>query len=436
MDWEIFCNNVKEILELDKYKNAEFINWEITEENLLINYYISQDKLIKFMYTKSKFQKDYKSIKEDNELSIVNDVYYEVPISIRNEHFPIMPRYDKIIGNEYKDNENNLQYKIDRPSEQFLFRMIELKIRPNAIMMLRILPVYDKDYKFENGVKNETIFELLRMIYRDCITLKIYSVNEQSKVKFESLANAFIFNVNYNTDIGIRQTYDVENVHERRMNNRFRNEDINKIEPPKRIYKRELIEQYNMASISEDPFIKYLCYYHILEHFYEFVYKEQLIKIVKEQLTLPSFSIKKDKEIIKLIDIVKEKIKSDKESFAGDELESLELVINKYIDLETLKDKINNIDSELVVYYDKTNVKFSKGIAVNFNDKDNLCKNISKRVYFTRNALVHYKSNDLNYKEKGIYRPFDDRKDLLREVPLIRILAEEVIINDSKIINL
>lgn len=433
-EWNNFCNNLKEVLELDKYKNVEFINWKITDENLLINYYISKDKLIKFTYTKTNFQKDYKNIKEDNELSIVNTVYYEVPISIRNDRFPIMPRYDRIIGNEYKDNENNLQYKIDRPSKQFFLRMIELKIRSNAMLLLRRLPIYEKEYKFKNGIKNESIFELLRIVYRDCITLKIYSSNEQSKMKFESLANAFIFNVNYNADIGIRQTYDLENVYERRMNNRFRHENVNEIEPPKRIYKRELIEQYNMASISEDPFIKYLCYYHILEHFYEFVYKEQLINIVKGQLTLPSFSIKKDKEIIKLIDIVKQKIKSDKESFAGDELESLELVIKKYIDLDTLKDKISSIDPELVTYYDKTNVNFSKGIAVNFNDKDNLCKNISKRVYFTRNALVHYKSNELNYKEKGIYRPFDDRKDLLKEVPLIRILAEEVIINDSKLI--
>ena len=433
-EWNNFCNNLKEVLELEKYKNADFLDWEITEKKLVISYYLSKDKILRFSYTKTKLKNDYQNIKESNELSILNSIYYEVPISIRNEHFPIMPRYDRIIGNEYKDNENNIEYKIDRPSEQLFLRMIDLKIKPNAIMPLRRVSIYGDDYNFESGVKNVTIFELLNIVYIDCITLKIFSVSEQSKTKFENLANAFIFNVNYNTDIGIRQTYDLENVHERRKNNRFRNEDINKIESPKRIYKRELIEQYNMASISEDPFIKYLCYYHILEHFYELVYKEQLINIVKEQLTLPSFSIKKDKEIIKLIDVVKEKIKSDKESFAGDELESLELVINKYIDLNTLKDKINNINPELVTYYDKTNVTFSKGIAVNFNDKDNLSKNIAKRVYFTRNALVHYKSNDLNYKEKGIYRPFDDRKDLLKEVTLIRILAEEVIINNSKII--
>lgn len=434
MDWNILCDSIKEVLDLERYQNTQYINWEITNKKIEINYYIDKDKTLQFSYTNTRFLKEYKNIQKGSELNIINGKYYEVPISIKNEHFPIMPRYDRIIGKEFKDDENNLKYKIDKPSEQFLMKIIELKIRPNAIMMLRRLQVAEREYKFKNGIEKQSIFDLLRMVYRDCITLKIFSINEYSKIKFEKLADAFIFNINYNMDIGIRQTYDIENVHERRMNNRFRNEDMDKIAPPRRIYKRELIEQYNMASISEDPFIKYLCYYHILEHFYEIVYKEQLIKIVKEQLTLPSFSIKKDKEIMNLIDIVKEKIKIDKESFDGDELESLELVIRKYIDIDNLKTKIKNINSELVDYYDKGTISFSKGIPINFNDKNNLCKNIAKRIYFTRNALVHYKSNDLNQKEKGIYRPFNDRKELLKEVPLIRILAEEVIINDSDIL--
>ncbi len=434
MDWNNFCNNIKEILDLEKYKKSKVVNWEITDKKILINYYIANDKLMQFTYTNAQFFKDYRKMQDDTELRIVNEKYYEVPVSIKNGHFSMIYMYDRVIGKEYKDGENNLQYKIDKPSEQFFLKIIELRIKPNSVMMFRRLLIIEREYKFKDGVEKQTIFDLLKIIYRDYITLKIYAMQEQSKTKFENLADALIFSINYNTDIGIRQTYDLENVHERRMDNRFRNEDIDKISPPRRIYKKELIEQYNMASITEEPFIQYLCYYHILEHFYEFVYKEQLVKIVKEQLTSPSFSIKKDKEIMKLIDIVKGKIKNDKENFDVDELEALELVLKKYIDIDDLKDKIRNINSQLVNYYDKEKIDFSRGIPINFNDKDNLCKNIAKRIYFTRNALVHYKSNDLTQKEKGIYRPFNDRKELVKEVPLIRILAEEIIIKNSEIL--
>ena len=131
------------------------------------------------------------------------------------------------------------------------------------------------------------------------------------------------------------------------------------------------------------------------EHFYESVYKDELVRIVKEQLTLPSFSIKREREIMKLINIIKDKIKKDKEDFDGDELESLELVIEKYVNIEELEKKIKNVSNELADYYDKKSISFSKGIPINFRDKDNLRKNVAKRIYFTRNALVHYKSNDL-----------------------------------------
>ena len=244
MDWNSLCDNIKEVLDLERYQNTQYISWEITNKKIEINYNIDKDKTLQFLYTNTQFLKDYKNIKIDSELSIVNEKYYEIPISIKNDHFPIILRYDRIIGKQYKDGENNIEYKIDKPSEQFFLKIIELKIKPNSIMMFRRLPVYEREYKFKDGVEKQTIFDLLKMIYRDCITLKIYSINEQTKSKLEKLANAFIFNINYNMDIGIRQTYDLENIHDRRLNNRFRNEDIDKISPPKRIYKKELIEQY------------------------------------------------------------------------------------------------------------------------------------------------------------------------------------------------
>lgn len=434
MDWDTFCNNLKEILELERYSYSKDMNFEFNSTKISINYFLGKDKVIYFTYTKRKFLNDYKNITGEKELNVSNEKYYEIPISLKNDHFPIMFRYDRLIGKEYKDNENNLRYVIDSPSEQFWLKIIELMIKPNGMMMFRRISLYESDFKFKEGIAQKSIFDLLKIIYRDRITLKIYSVYEYKKTSFQDLAESFIFNINYNTDIGIRQLYNPENTYERRRNDRFRNESIDNVPPPRRIYKKELIEQYNMASISEDPFIKYLCYYHILEHFYEAVYRENLIKTVKEQLTLPNFSIKKESEIIKLIDIIKDKVKYDRENFDGDELEALELVIKKYINAETIKTKIDSINPEISEYYDIKEVKFSKGIPVNFRDIDNIQKNIAKRIYFTRNALVHYKSNDFTKKDKGIYRPFSDREELLKEIPLIRILAEEVIINSSKII--
>lgn len=433
MDWNTFCNNLEEVLELKRY-SSKYLKWKFSDTDLEIEYYLEQNKLIKFTYTKRKFINDYKNIQEVDELKIVNENYNEVPISLKSDFFPMLPRYDRIMEKEYNDNENNIKYKITTPSKQFWLKIIELKIKPHIVVMLRrLFFIFERHHDIKENEMEYDIFELLKMIYRNFFTLQIFSVDSYSEEYFSKLTDAFIFNINYNTDIGIRQAFDTEG-NEIRRTDRFRREIIDEIAPPRKIYKKELVEQYNMANISDEPFIKYLCYYHILEHFYEAVYKEDMIKTVKETIALPSFSIKKDVEIIKLINIIKNKIKYERESFDGDELEALELVIKKYVNIKTLKDKIESIDSKLVNYYDSETVEFSKGIPINFNDVDNLYKNIAKRVYFTRNALVHYKSNSFSKNKRGIYRPFRDRKDLLKEIPLIRILAEEVIITDAEII--
>ncbi len=434
MRWNEFCNNLKEVLELERHVNENYMRWKMNNTDILIEYYFEQDKIIKFTYNKKQFDIDYKNIKEGNELKISNEKYNEVPISFKSDYFPFMIRYERIKGREYKDTENHLTYKINTPSKQFWLKIIELKIKPsNPIMMLR-RPLFDRNFEIKEQIEEKNIFELLETIYRNFITLQIYSMDSYSEKEFSEFTDAFIFNFNYNTDIGIRQIYDIENINERRRNNRFRNESIENIPTPKKIYKKELVEQYNMASITEEPFIKYLCYYHILEHYYEAVHKEELIKTVKERIAYPGFSIKKDSEILKLIDIIKQKIKHDRESFDGSELEALELVMKKYIQIDTLKDEIKKIDTSLLDYYNTEKVKFSGGIPINFNDTDNLYKNIAKRIYFTRNALVHYKADNLTKKERGIYHPFKDRKELLKEIPLIRILAENVIINDADMI--
>ena len=108
MDWNKFCNNLEEVLELKRYTNSEYVKWEINNTNILIEYHFERDKLIKFTYTKRKFTNDYKNIQEGNELKVSNEKYNEVPISFKNEYFPIMPRYYIGIGKEYNDNENML----------------------------------------------------------------------------------------------------------------------------------------------------------------------------------------------------------------------------------------------------------------------------------------------------------------------------------------
>lgn len=70
---------------------------------------------------------------------------------------------------------------------------------------------------------------------------------------------------------------------------------------PRLSFNKELTEQYYMALSSNDIYVKFLCYYHIFEFFFEEIYQEELFKSIKEIILNPSFSLKKIKISRKLL---------------------------------------------------------------------------------------------------------------------------------------
>ena len=190
-----------------------------------------------------------------------------------------------------------------------------------------------------------------------------------------------------------------------------------------------------MAVASSDPFVQYIGFYHIMEHFFEEVYNEDVFINVQKILQHPGFSSKRKKDLIKVIDLVKKKTKQNKEEFQGGELEALELTIGKFVeDISELKNDLLAYEQTIIEYYRTHQVDFSGGDAVDLNDTTNekLTRKLAARIYKTRNALVHSKSNDGRTSDRGSYKPFKDGPELLMEIPLMKLIAESIIINSAK----
>lgn len=81
-------------------------------------------------------------------------------------------------------------------------------------------------------------------------------------------------------------------------------------------------------------------------------------------------------------------------------------------------------------YYANNEVPFSKGKIVGLRsvDKDRVVKDLTNRIYATRNSLVHSKDGD-----KARYTPFKDERALVMEIPLMRFVAEMVILAVSEL---
>lgn len=346
----------------------------------------------------------------------------------------IMFRYQEDCLDIFDDT---ISYKLSMPSQEMVLGFLTSIPIAELRRFRRPYPVR-YSYQRENDSETDeiTLFDLILRSLRIHTSLKIVSPNKELTAEtYKRHANSFLFNLSYNTGFVCKPVPDINDLaFDHRGLVPMRRLKAKEMDVPHLFYNSELTEQYNLALSSSDPFIQFIAYYHIMEHFFDDVYNGTLIKSIREILTNPSFSAKKPKEISKIINIVQKKTKASKEGFQGSELEALELTIKAYMTMEELHQSLYDYNPDLINYYKTHTITFSDGDTLNFEDYSNekLPKKVAARIYKTRNSLVHSKSNSARIKDRGIYHPFTDEKELAKEIPLMRLIAEAIIIRSAE----
>ena len=406
---------------------------EITEEladKIVFKIHDKNVELIKEDFTNA-FQKLETLTQEETEIFDSNS--YE--ILVRDASRIIFGRDRE---NCIEDNVNGLKYSYGKPSNEYLLYFIaKLLSEENRNTARRVFDphrirrnprIFGDEQQME--LFNLPLFDVLRESLIRLETLQIESSSLLKKYQFENFSYSYIFSLSYNTSRTIYPIRFFGEFFSSTHISRLRRATFDEIESPKRIYINDLILFYQKGISSESVDHQYLSFYHILEHFFEKIYNEDLLNNVKNELTKPGFSYKKKRDIETLVSIIQKRLKYKNEEFQINEIEALELTLTKYVDsFEEVKDELNGISEDLINYFRTTEVPFSKGNRVNFevDNTDEIFKNLAKRIYLTRNSIVHSKET-----EKVKYVPFRDDKDLIPEIHLMRILTEKIIINNSR----
>ena len=178
--------------------------------------------------------------------------------------------------------------------------------------------------------------------------------------------------------------------------------------PPLREYTSDVVDYYKLALASTDPYIKYISFYHIMEYFYDEVFKKKMITDLRDRITHPDFVYKDDEKIYEIALFVKNRMRMDDKSGLGDERESLKYVLSEYVPIEVLKTRISAIDANAVQYYQTSKVAFCNAPTIPWTDTQGVYTQLAKRIYFTRNSLVHSKSG----KNQDRYKPYSDEIQL------------------------
>ncbi|WP_215491704.1 hypothetical protein [Fenollaria sporofastidiosus] len=415
MEWDEFIDKVKFILRR--------FNIDYSEDS--ISYIVGEKS---FEFSKS----DYNNISNDamksdlSQFTVSNNNSYEVIIYQTNKMVRRLLPYkfeERIIFTNIKDSMNNIEYKFQEISDVMVWNIIkEIDLESLKRNFMIFPPRLPED-------EGENFFNLLRVCFRNPYSLIVSYNKDIDKNKLNDYINSFLFNFCYNYGYSFRIMNSLDellNIRYRNKNSSYKSEEL---DAPRLLYKQDLTEQYHMAVSSEDPFVQFIGFYHIMEYFYEEIYKEGVVNNVKEILLDPGFSTKRKKDIMKLVDLINKK---RTESTVGSELEALELTLRKYIDIEKITEKLNEINEDIIEYYKNNTVNFSNGDAIDLiGDKKQIFKKLANRIYKTRNSLVHSKSNEVRLNERGIYKPFKDSKALLKEIPLLKVISEEIIIKSA-----
>lgn len=337
---------------------------------------------------------------------------------------------------------NKIEYKIDQPTDSFLIFFLYNLAKQNAPRILRngIIPhrlrrVFDngRDSQpnlFGDNIVEINVLEVIKEVVPRIETLQIKTENTKKKGEFEQLVYAFLFNLGYNLDYTILPLRFIDEFTQPYRIGRLRRANFSEVEPPKRVYLNELILHYQKGISSESIDHQYLSFYHVLEHFFEKIYNDDILNSIRNELTKPSFSYKRNKDLSGLIGLIQNRLKYKNEEFQLNEPEALELTLRKFItDIPYLTAEMGTISPTLIEYFKTTEVPFSRGNKVNFDNPNvnEIFTNLAKRIYLTRNSIVHSKETD-----KIKYTPFRDDKNLLTEIYLLRLIAEIVIIENSK----
>ncbi|MDX8551778.1 hypothetical protein KHC33_04095 [Methanospirillum sp. J.3.6.1-F.2.7.3] len=353
---------------------------------------------------------------------------YEILLSRRSNVFS-NPKFIKNLEN-IEDSRNKFIYSISDISQELYLHFMETFIQKNSDIAFFLRP-FPRDLK--EIIKESPDIELLDFLSKNFryLSIKIESEEKKSEELLHSLVISHLFNISYQTGMTFVPFFSIEQLFKSYRS--FSRQREKNFAPPRKIYNQNVISYYQMARTTDNPSLKFLSFYQILEYFFNAEYYQNLRNDVRMKITHPAFSFESDKSIQELILLINNQIRYGKTQKQKNEYERLKSLLNSnFNDFSSLIQQLNEYDESLIEYYSKNHVSFCKGPFVDFlkSNINEICEKLSSRIYKIRNAIVHSK-DDNEYR----YIPFRDDKELYKEIPLIQLISEEIIIKHSKYFN-
>ena len=348
------------------------------------------------------------------------------------------------IGANFKDK----KYSIKTASLEVLIKaLLNANVEEIDPMFTRFITSYFNNIQNAEGIKvldisqidldpsqinsDEAIYFLLSsIINRNLTVLCLSSANPNSMedIEVQQRLSSMLFNLNFER-YKIRLSENYEDFLGLRNISSNTHKELSKISLPRKVYNEALLHLYSAANWSDNPFTQYISYYQIIERKFSQIHKDNLVKLLQGEISRPDFEINNKNEIYK----IEESIIAQSNDSRKEENQLKDVIKNYFPNKDNFVVFNKKLSKEQLEYYLKRIPEFldknmKNKLVINFDSEnlDKIYNPLVKRIYTIRTALVHNKEGRANN-----YDPTADYSSLVKEVPLIRIVAENIILNSS-----
>ena len=236
MNWDVFCEKVKQIISgygdrLSLMYDGEKISYTIQNKP--------------YTYTKGEYDNLSEKVKQYNfqPYSIYDEKSFalivDLPDGDSRRRFSFMYE-DKISALSIEDAENGISYSFSETSKEFLWFIIN-EYDNRKRLPLRI--PYSMFERKSESMPEKDIYSLIKMILRLPLVVYVKSSIPVPRERLSQYANSFLFNLAYNLGLVFKPIVDINDLFPpRNFTNRRRIPDINEIMPPKLMYSQDLTD--------------------------------------------------------------------------------------------------------------------------------------------------------------------------------------------------
>ena len=251
--------------------------------------------------------------------------------------------------------------------------------------------------------------------------------HNQAKEILSMIGNSVFFQIDLITNIPVHLTMDKGL--QREINTR-KGKSLNDVEftPPKFQYDKETISLYWYARTAENmPLLQFLAFYQVLEFYFPQYSSKDAQERIKNLLKDPTFDRNSDKNIAKILEIVKVTAKG---KAIGDERSQIRATIISCVDIIELNSFFNDFQDRRDFFDDQKKGKSLVSQKISFNRKDHDIRlDVASRIYDLRCRIVHTKEDN----ESELLLPFSQELALIKfDIDLIEFIARKVLIASGK----